>query len=51
MWTNESCRMSHGEAAARFIQALMDPRITQEQKDRLIAGWNKYAEERRKQHG
>ena len=46
MWTYERCRMSHGEAAARFILALTDPRLSQEQKDRLIAGWNKYVKDR-----
>ena len=47
MWTTERCRMSPGEAAARFIQALMDPRFTAEQKDRLIAGWNEYVKGRK----
>ena len=47
MWTTERCRMSPGEAAARFIQALMDPRLTAEQKDRLIAGWNEYVKGRK----
>lgn len=47
MWTTERCRMSPGEAAARFIQAFMDPRLTAEQKDRLIAGWNEYVKGRK----
>ena len=47
MWTTERCRMSPGEAAARSIQALMDPRLTAEQKDRLIAGWNEYVKGRK----
>ena len=51
MWTMERCRMSHGEAAARFIQAMMDPRLTPEQKDRLVSGWNEYVKERRKKSG
>lgn len=51
MWTNNICRMSAGEAAVRFIMAMRDPRLSQEQKDRLVAGWNKYVKEREKKNG
>lgn len=46
MRTNETCRMSPGEAAARFVMALFDPRLSSEQKNRLIEGWNDYARKR-----
>ena len=33
-------KMSAGESVGRFIQALFDPNLTREQKDRLCELWN-----------
>ena len=40
-WDREDCRMSRGVAAALFVSALLDPRLSRKQKDRMVEGWNK----------